>query len=278
MLTILSALGLRIFSNPYSNVLQKKLTQSGVSPEQINFMTYMGLSLFCLIFVYNIDIIPQAAWLYGVIGGLLGALGNAFLIKALKYGELSVLGPINSYKPIVAMILGIFILGEFPSLLGLFGIFLIIGGSYFIFDKGSFNFDIFGRKDVQYRFLALICTGCEAVFIKNVINLTDITVSFVFWCLFGFIFSSLFTKLKFKAISENNMFVILGLIISMGVMQWSTNFVFQHMNVSYALALFQLSTLLSVFLGWKVFKEKHTKRRLLGAVIMMCGAIVLILA
>ena len=49
------------------------------------------------------------------------------------------------------------------------------------------------------------------------------------------------------------------------------------MNVSYALALVQLSTILSVVFGWKFFAEKNIKKKLLGSVIMIAGAVVLIL-
>lgn len=60
-------------------------------------------------------------------------------------------------------------------------------------------------------------------------------------------------------------------------MQYSTNFVFARMNVSYALALFQLSTLLSVFLGVNIFNEKGLKKKIAGSIIMITGAVILIL-
>lgn len=50
------------------------------------------------------------------------------------------------------------------------------------------------------------------------------------------------------------------------------------MQVGYTLALFQTSTLLTVLLGWKVFKEPHLARRLTGAAIMAAGATVILLS
>ena len=49
------------------------------------------------------------------------------------------------------------------------------------------------------------------------------------------------------------------------------------MNVGYALALFQLSTIISIFLGYRIFKEQNIKKKLLGAVIMIAGSVVIIL-
>lgn len=60
-------------------------------------------------------------------------------------------------------------------------------------------------------------------------------------------------------------------------MQYTTNYVFAHMNVGYALALFQLSTVVSIFLGWRIFNETDIRKKLLGAVIMIAGSVMIIL-
>ncbi|MBR6126538.1 EamA family transporter, partial [bacterium] len=67
------------------------------------------------------------------------------------------------------------------------------------------------------------------------------------------------------------------LILSVGIMQFSTNYVFANMKVSYALALFQLSALLSVFLGVNIFNEKGFARKILASAIMVIGAVIIIL-
>ena len=96
---------IRIFSNSYLNVFQKILTNKGQKSSVVNFYTYLGLCLTCIWFLKDIStgIIPLV-----LIMGILGAAGNYFIIKALSIGELSTLAPINSYKPVVALIFGIF--------------------------------------------------------------------------------------------------------------------------------------------------------------------------
>lgn len=49
------------------------------------------------------------------------------------------------------------------------------------------------------------------------------------------------------------------------------------MNVSYALALFQLSAVLNVILGWKIFREKDLIKKLAGSIIMVIGSVVIII-
>ena len=94
----------RIFSNSYLNVFQKLLSQKGEKASIINFHTYLGLTIlafiFCNTFVLNPNIFIDVLAM-----GFLGAIGNYFIVKALSCGELSALAPINSYKPVVALIL-----------------------------------------------------------------------------------------------------------------------------------------------------------------------------
>lgn len=279
---VIIALILRILSNPLANVFQKKLT-SDYSSFWVNAVTYGGLSLLTLPQMFNIDFFSfhSSIWLYGVIGGLFGAMGNACLVKALSLGDLSLLGPINSYKSVVAMIVGIFLLDEIPSLEGVLAVGLVIWGSYFVFDttKERFTLALLKRKDILYRFAALVFTALEAVMIKQVILLSNITVSFIFWCVFGFLFSLIFVSIRKEKImmpDKNALLKFSGLIAMFGVMQYTTNYVFKNMNVSYALALFQLSSVVSVVFGYKFFKETQILKKLIGTLIMVIGATIII--
>lgn len=284
MLSLISAILLRIVFNPLSNVIQKQLTQSSISSLTINFVTYSLLSIFSIILVFSTDWIGLSSsfWFYSILGGLFGALGNAFLIKAIQRGELSVLGPINSYKSLIAVIFGVMILNEIPNFLGILGIFLIIAGSYFIFDtlQEKFTYKIFLRKDIQFRFLALIFTAIEAVFIKKVILESSVLISFIAWCWFGAFWAFLiliFSGFNLSKIKPSGTFKYLSLAACVGIMQLTTNYIFDKMNVGYALALFQLSALISVIFGYKIFNEKEVRKKLIGATIMVVGSIIIIL-
>lgn len=274
MIYILSGVITRIVSNSYLNVFQKTLTQEGNRPSVVNFYTYLGLTILSLFFVFSINIQNTNTLLVNfILMGILGALGNYYIIKALSMGELSSLVPINSYKPLVAILVSFLYLKEIPSLSAIFGIVLIILGTYILYNKGEYN-----SKAVFYRVLALIFSGTEAVFIKKIILLTDIPTSFVLWALSGLIFSVFFTLGDKNCFKLPQIKPLIMLILSVGIMQYSTNFVFSKINVSYALALFQLSTLLSVILGAKIFHETGLKRKVIASLIMIFGAIVIIVS
>ncbi len=279
---------LRIFSNTLGNVYQKKLTSKN-NPLMITFLTYLFVTIICLPFIFTGDFLRNMIfdfWIYSFLMGACGAVGNAFLVKSLKNGELSVIGPINSYKSVIGLILGIIFLHEIPNLFGLAGMALIFFGSYFILDTTleRFSLKLLKNKEIQYRFYSLLFCAIEAIIIKKVILLSSAADAFYSWCLFGAVFSVLllvFEKIKIKEeleiIKSKNANHILKLVVCMGIMQYTTNYVFAHMNVGYALSLFQLSSVLSIVFGYKIFKEQNIIPRLAGSLIMIAGAVVIIL-
>lgn len=288
MLVTTISLLLRILSNPIGNVFQKKLTEQNNHPLLVNLLTFSILGILCIVPALQQDWgqVSYLSWYYGVIAGIFGAVGNGFLVKALQGGDLSILGPINSYKSVVGILIGIVFLHEIPSIWGIIGIALIIYGSYFVLDtmKERFSWSLLKNKEIQYRIWAMILTAIEAVFIKKVILYSSTIVSFIFWCWFGAFFSFVllfFFKVRLikeiKQVKLHHLLTYGFLVLSIGTMQYTTNYVFSHMNVGYALALFQRSTIISIFLGYRIFKEQNIKKKLLGAVIMIAGSVVIIL-
>lgn len=269
----------RIFSNSFSNVFQKKLTCDAENPINVNFINYLLLSIFSLplLILCENTTLGHGFWQYAILGGIMGAICNCFMALALKRGELSVLGPINSYKAIVGMVFGIFILHEFPNIYGLCGIGLIILGSYFILESPKALI----RMDIQYRIYALIFSAIEAVFIKKVIILSSIAVSFVVSSLLGALFSfflvKIFSNQKICIKNKKHFSMYLITALCFGVMTFATAYVFKYMNVGYALSLFQLSIILNVILGYKLFREKNILKKFLGSLIIIFGSVIIIL-
>ena len=231
-------------------------------------------------------ILSAQFWLYSILGGIAGATGNGFLVEALQKGDLSVLGPINSYKSVVGIIMGIFLLGEIPNVWGIAGIALIICGSYFVLDTTDdrFSWALLRRPEIQYRIWAMILTAIEAVFIKKIILASSATIAFMSWCWFGAVFSFFFLLLyrlnikdEIRKIGAKHISKYVYLIICIGTMQVTTIYTFNHMPVGYALSLFQLSTIVSVLLGRHIFNEQDIRKKLIGSIIMIVGSVLIIL-
>lgn len=284
----LLAVIIRILVNPFSNVLQKQITLKGQHPLFINLATYTLLAFISVFLIYDISIqsLDTEFWIYSIAGGITGALGNGFIVKALEKGDLSVLGPINAYKSIVGMLFAFIIIREVPNIWGLMGMGFIIVGSYFVLDttEEKFSWQLFKTPAIQYRLAALVLTGIQAVLDKKVIEHSNLEIAFAGWSIFGAGFSFifiLFTKVsiqkEFKNVDRAILVKYFLLILTVGLMLASTNYTLNHMPVGYALALFQLSILISVVLGHRFFNELHLFKKLMGAAIMVIGSALIIL-
>ena len=286
-LLLIFAVLVRILINPVSNVFQKKLTATQ-HPLFVNLISYGILALVSIVILLGTDLRPldQAFWTYSILGGIAGALGNGFIIRALETGDLSILGPVNAYKSIVGLVIAYFLIGEIPNAWGFVGIMLIIAGSYFVLNTmpEKFSWGLLKQPAIRYRLAALVLTGTQAVLDKKIIQHSDLILAFCSWSIFGFLFAFFFSYLsrvnanaELKKITRSSLFKYLALGASVGIMTMSTNYVFSKMPVSEALALFQLSILVSVYFGYSLFKEKEIMKKLLGSFIMLIGSLLIIL-
>jgi len=287
-LLLIIAVVVRIISNPFSNVLQKKLTLRDQHPLFVNFLSYFILSVCCLFLLAdsNLQSLSAVFWGYSILSGITGAFGNAFIIKALEKGELSVLGPINAYKSVVGLIFAFLLIGELPNAWGFIGIILIISGSYFVLkpENEKFSWAVLKTPAVKFRFAALVLTGIQAVFDKKIIQSSNLEMAFVSWCVFGAIFSFVICRIyPIKIRHQISLITLpilgryLALCSSVALMVASTNYSFKYIPVAEALALFQISILVSVLLGYKIFQEQGLLKKLAGSVIMIIGSLCILL-
>ena len=278
-----------MLASPLVNVFQKKLTNREVSPELIVAASYLFFVLLSIpVFIYEQPFdMPVEFWLYISLLGIFDVFGNMFLVKSLKTIDLSVFGPMNSYKPVFAIIFSTLILGEIPSLAGVVGVCVIILGSYFLsIQPGSKQNRIkntFKSRGIMYRFLAIALTAIAAVFSKKVILLSSPLITLIYWSVIGLPFSVILllkTKPNWKnEISHisNSKWLFGLLFFSFLALQLLTLLTFEKVFVGYSLALFQLSSLISVFFGFHFFKERNLKYRLIGALIMVLGALLIMI-
>jgi drug/metabolite transporter (DMT)-like permease len=221
--------------------------------------------------------------------GALAVAGNVLLVAALRSTDLSVLGPINAYKAIVSLALGVVLLGEIPPVFGAVGILLTVDGSALVVDRapGQGRRNAFGRflrdPGVQLRFGALLFSATEAVFLKRAILHSSPTTAFYGWVLLGFPIAALASMVLLRREvlpqlrqTRRDWLTYVGLAFATGVMQLATLIAFGALQVGYSLALFQLSTVVSVALGAHFFAEQNIRRRLIGSVVMMVGAALIV--
>ena len=291
MLTALFVVA-RILANPVSNVFQKQLTQRSANPLFIIGATdaLLTLAVLPIVFWSAPFALGRAFWINMVVSASLAVASNVLLVYALQSADLSVLGPINAYKSVISLVLGVFLLGEVPTPMGAAGVLLIVAGSYFVVDRDgnqprSNAFARFFReRGIQFRFAALGVSATEAIFLKKALLLSSPLTTFVFWSILGLPIAAAAIALlhrerlgKEVVLLRHNWPTYLWLAFTTGVMQLTSLLTFGKLPVGYSLALFQLSTLIGVFLGYRYFQEGQIRKRLLGSVIMAVGAALIVL-
>ena len=281
---------IRLATSTTSNILQKQLASKGSDTHFVVAATYAIITLigWPLLLVSGVPNFESSFWSVIVLAGVLDALGNIFLLLSLKYTDLSIFGPINAFKAIIAMGFAAVTLGEMPTTIGLIGMVIIIGGSYLLApaDVKSIRgrwMAIFGQRGVWYRVISLVFFAAGTVFLKKAVQSEGVIPSFYVWIVVGLIVTGpacailsrgTYHVLKKTLVEYRANFASLALCIS--VMQICTLVVFNEMIIGYALALFQLSMVLHVIAGRMLFKERDFKRRLAGCLVMVAGSIVIV--
>lgn len=284
---MLVVLGRLLFS-AFSNVFQKQLTHRGLHPFFIVFASYVVLAVICLplLWTFNPFQLSSHFWINIFFAALLDMAGTLFLVMSLSKTDLSVFGPLNAYKVVISMLLALVFLGEVPSLQGFIGVFVIVAGSYFLFPPKASQgriWHLFLQRGVQFRFLSILLFSVGTLPLKNAVVDGGALPTTVFWCLLGLPLAGLaqllFVHDNFKAdmaLAKNQVYPIVYLGCLIFLMQFMTMLVFSQLLVAYSLALFQLSMVLQVFLGYRIFNEKHILRRLAACLVMVAGSLLVL--
>jgi len=283
----------RVIFASFANVLQKKLAIQNHHPLFIVMASYALLSVISLPILLSLPIVhlSEYFWVNIVIAALLDMAGTLFLVFSLSKTDLSIFGPLNAYKIVISMLLAMVFLSEIPSSQGFLGISIIITGSFFLMHGTTKTtnqqslFMLFTNRGVQYRFLSILLFSIGTLPLKNAVMEGQALTTTIFWCLIGFPLAIL-SYFLFNKREEQSFFQqakpvlpeLTYLAITLFLMQYLTMIVLSKLLIAYSLALFQFSMVLQVFLGYRIFKEKNIKSRLIACLIMSIGSLLVLKA
>jgi drug/metabolite transporter (DMT)-like permease len=290
LLWILVAVFGRITGSCIASLQQKWLFHAGNSPSRIvalsmTLVAVGALALDWRFFVRAPDLQAVFWWLL-VVSAFLDTVGNILLVRSVGAGELSVVGPLNSYKPVIASLIGYFFFRELPSWTGIGGMLAILIGSFMLIERRDANVEssktVFSSA-VFVRLVSIVFTSVASLFLKSAIEVSDSWTTFQSWGVVSAIVAWLLIRKvptaddlqELTLFTASDYFVLAGSLI---LMQSLTVWLFSQLSVGYALALFQLASLVQVGLGVGLFGEKDLGRRLLAAAIMTAGAVVVLLS
>lgn len=297
-------------------VINKKLLVKQAPADCISVINFLGSGVLLLAISLLFDPPHIENW-FGFPQGLFWPLiatsvlnivilfGN---VRALTYGDVSLIAPIAATQPMVVLIPAWLILGEVPGVWGYAGLFLLALGMYvfsfveevYVIDPatgekrawlppryltwmGGFSryyapiYMLFQNKGVQ---IALLVAMCGAVSI-NFDKLSALRSSFTFAPAFILIFCGLIGLIKtyrtkeWEKVDKSHLFHLMINPIVFTVVIICFWVAFNYGFAAYVGALKRTMVIFALLLGWFLLKEQQAIRRWPGVVIMTTGAVFL---
>ncbi len=261
---------------------------------------------FLFVFISEVFIFPFVIGMILIFGGFPGIsdgfwlfiIGSstfdlvAFLAVAWAYriADISLVAPMSSFNPVFATIMAMIFLGETPTPTKFIGIAVIAIGTYLLdIKRGLFVplKKLFSNRGVQLFLLANLLWGVTPVFQKQAIGLTHTASPLVGPLFTALISNGLVTiyllpwviahrgQAKQAVVRYWWVFLILAPFTALAQLAGFTTYTLT--NIGYATAIFKLSTLFTIIMGWLVFGEKDIKQRFIGALVMLAGTFILVL-
>jgi len=241
--------------------------------------------LLLLLFV-PIPPIDATFWVALVAGGSINVVTTIMYVKAIKISPLSLVLPMLTFTPAFLLLTSPLMIGEFPSMVGLIGVILIVIGAYTL-----------NIKDVRRGYLSpfkvlvrekgpLIMLGVAILWAvtSNFDKIGVIHSSVVFWVVsvHAFISAVLFpvmfykSRRKFSKIKSNLKVVpLLGIVPAMTSIFQMTAITLTI--VPYVISIKRTSTIFGSLYGFFLFREREIKQRMLGVIIMVIGVLLIAL-
>lgn len=266
-----------------NNVITKKLSFSA-NEDTILYGKYLFAALFSTILIFFIDIpkIKPSFYYSIVIASIIDIIGFLFLIKAIVSADLGKAYPLVAFTPIFLILTAFFILGELPSLLGIFGIIIIVSGAYLL-RLGSAKISLlepfkllFREKGPKYVLLTAFSFSLAGPFFKKaILNSSPWFALFARFLLATVLLTFIFLLRKriykiYKQTITNFKLLFLNGVTTFLIT--STIFLaFQFTLTVYAISVKRTSILFTIILGFIFFKEKDFTKSLVAGVVMMVG-------
>ncbi|MGB9936455.1 MAG: EamA family transporter [Methanobacterium sp.] len=249
---------------------------------------FFALPFLALPFLFiSIPSLGSQYWIALLIDGAFNVIATILQLKAIKSSDLSITVPLLAFTPLFLLIMSPLILGQFPTLLGIFGVILIVIGSYVLnIQRRNAGYLAPFKAMLEHRGPRLML---YAAFLLSITSSVDkigvLNSSPIFWALSVHTFTSVTLApviirefnhhIKLTRMDIRILFAV-GLFSALAII---TQYIaITTILVPYVIAIKRTSTIMSVLFGYLIFKEKGIKGRIVGAAIMVLGVILITLS
>ncbi|MCX6149020.1 MAG: EamA family transporter [Ignavibacteriales bacterium] len=280
--------GLNPFSEAFRNLFSKKASLNGVNPYMISWCNNILPILIFLPAFFFIELKLNSKFFFALtMTGTINVFASLLYMRAISEGDISEVVPMLSFTPLFLLLTSPILVGEFPKFWGVVGMVLIVIGSYLLnVNLKSRNIlaplkSLIVNKGTRYMLIVAVIWAVSANFDKISINNSSVIQHILFVNIFVFIGITIVVyfrgKLDFSQINHDRKNLVIMSLFT------TTTYIFQMTALSltlvaYVISLKRVSGMISVFLGHYILDEPHLQERLLGAFLMFCGVIFIVLS
>ncbi len=221
------------------------------------------------------------------LASVFGSTAFLFIAKSVRHMEISLVSPLMTFSPAIVVLLAFFILGEKVTSLQLFGIILLIIGSYVLETENHDTKKIFTKtfksNYFYYIFLALILYGFCSIFDKFILRtispLTYIPIVQFFIAINFLILICIFHNglegIKHGIKNAGKWIFFVAILVTSYRLFYAQAVSMTY--ISLVIPIKSMSAFFATLVGGKVFHEKNLAKRTLACIIMLAGAVLIIL-
>src|SRR3989338_3690893 len=225
--------------------------------------TILFSPIFISSYISEPQIFPSQSALFYLLASIgLNAAAFIFFVKALKSGELSIVGPLENMRPVFVAALGIFFVG----------VALVAAGAFVVHLKNNLSETFSGiiKSKVSFYMLAMAFLYGLTANVDKLALASFSPTKYTFYIILGMtaIYSAVYAKSgkPFKNIF-NNWSLILGIFYAIAL--WAVFAAVKLVSPTIFTPVQMLRTILMAFAGFALFGEKGIKLKIIGALIML---------
>lgn len=230
---------------------------------------------------------PLPTWLiYLFIEVILVACSTILFFRAIQVTPISLCMPYISFTPVFLIVTGYLMLGELPAVQKLIGVVLIFVGSLamhrLLFAAGWFEpiKAVWRERGCFYMLMVGLINSITNPIDKKLVGMTD---AFTQACAFGVGMVLFFGVLAFarRADTRQVMRHAPGWVALAGTLE-AVALLFQlsshyYIDVVITISIKRAGIILTVLLGWLIFKERDIGDKLIAASVMLIGVLIIYL-
>jgi drug/metabolite transporter (DMT)-like permease len=269
--------------------------------------SFGGLLLFTVSAIRGFPVIGQDFYSAVAVTAILNIISLALIFKALSSTDLSLSIPMLSFTPVILVGTSYLLLNEVPSVAGVAGICIIVIGSYVLNISSSDEHlldpvkSMLRNQGSWYMLIVAVLFAVSINFDKIAMLNSDpffgmsltvlaIGVAFVLMSAYSLISSR---NMALQKLADNagpvpvsgysafpyRKYLALAILIGafVAIEAASINIAYTLQIVPYVIGIKRLSIIFVVLYGILVFSEHEIRKRLMGAALMVAGAIIIVL-